>query len=296
MKKIKINRIALAALGLVPIILTGCGKKNDCPYKGEPHVHRYTKEVDAEIDIDGVDDGKVTISKYLACETPTYGDYIRSDEVYIVPEEDLIFFDALDTEGGYFEISEENWPYLYDMMYRNREDTLFFKREYLEKEQLVIPILISDPIIIVEDYDYNIKIDYTTDPNDPRNTEVVVIEHTRYQGIKLVKTAKKNIFGQEKIVPKIVVSPAVEDIRDLLKGGYYYVKEDCRTTIPGISIHREKDPEIRKKLKPSDFYDQFEHPRLEDKTFPRTESLTPAKKKALQYTKNNRFNYTKNYR
>lgn len=219
---------------ILSMILTGCGKKSDCEIPSR-HVHRYTKQVTEDIEIE----------KYLDNEHLNVHGYDWNEEYIEITQEDEQLYKVLNSHD-LFE-GANNWDYLYNVM-ASHHDYLMFYYEYWTTETYTT----TDSDGNVEIHTRQVYHDgWHKNPYDSDNTGKTRLYHHRYYGYRIV-------FENGKY--KVEKSQAVDDIRSIIND-YPYFTEKCTTEVyEQFRFSRYELPS----LSPEDF-DVFTGPDLTNK-------------------------------
>jgi hypothetical protein len=233
MKNIKVRKIMprIAAILLIPFILTGCAERSKCDLKTN-HVHLYTKTKN-----------NATISTYLKSENMKYDDYDWTEDCIEITREDEPFYQA---KGKLFE-GVQNWDYLYNVM-ASKKDYLEF---YYSYSTTGVTVSIDSKGHTKTKLKTVHHSGWDTDPTHRGVTGETRLCHHRFYGYRIVLENGKY---------RLYKSQPVDDIRDII-GKYPYYSEDC---VEIITKDYEFKEEELPKLKVSDF-DYFKGPNLEDK-------------------------------
>ena len=219
----EISKIVVPYALILSMILSGCGKKSNCEIPSR-HVHRYTKQVTDDIEIE----------KYLDNEHLTVGGYHWTDDYIEINSYDESLYKFMNKKN-LFE-GKNNWEYLYYQM-ANHHDYLMFYYEYWTTETYTT----TDSKGNIQIHTRQVYHDgWHTNPYDLDNTGKTRLYHHRYFGYRIIYEDGK--FKVEK-------SDAVDDIRDIIDE-YPYFTEKCVTEVyQQFKFKRSELPY----LKPTDF-------------------------------------------
>jgi hypothetical protein len=230
------------------LLLSGCGReKAECLEPNE-HVHLYTKEMY---------DGTV-VSRYQECEY--LNDYRwtwNEEHINLNNNAACKMYDTLDA-GTYYNLKHDNnlfdgidnFDYLYNFM-ASTEDYLEYYYEYYET---TVHNIYDDKGNVIGTYTTTERKDgWSTDRNHRGNNGKIRLCHYQFYGYKpLLVDGKWQLFRSE----------CVDDIREVLE--YYpYVAEDFSTVV--TKTHHVLPIQLWT-VDASDYYEDFNHPNLEEKT------------------------------
>ena len=233
--KNKIKNQIIPSAYILLLLLSSCGKQSDCEIPSR-HVHKYTKSITDEINIEIFKENEVLND---------WGYKWNSDYIEIT-QNDSQLYDVLNRNGLFDGIN--NYDYLYYLM-KNNNDYLMFYYEYETTETYTVTNEDGETELKTR----KVKKDgWHNDSRDSDNTGEVRLYHHKYFGYRIV-----NINGKFKVEK----SPLVDDIREIIDD-YPYFKEDCYEEV--YKTFKFKKSEL-KDLSPDDF-DEFDHPNLDEKT------------------------------
>lgn len=231
MDKSYFRRIAPIAL-VTTILLSGCGEKSECDIPTR-HVHRYTKSISDEIQIETYRDSETLYS---------YG-YNWNEDYIEINKVDEEFYRVIGNKG-LFE-GDVNWPYLFNKM-AEQEDYLMYFYEYDQLETYT-----------VTDSDGNVQVKtrivhhsgWHSNAYDSDNTGLVRLYHHKFFGYRVVN--KNGKF-------KLEQSPIVDDIRQVINDYPYFSEKPVTEVYQEFRFNKYELGD----LKPEDF-DTFVHPDLD---------------------------------
>ena len=166
--KIFLSRVA--ALSLIPFVLTGCGKKAECDIPTR-HVHKYTKQINDNI----------SIYTYLDNEeiyTP-FSNFERNDEYLEINRDDEKFYHTL---NGLID-GANNWDFIFHEM-STKEDFLEYYYEYYTTETYTETDNDGNRVTKTRRVHHT---GWTTNKNNSDNTGKVRLNHPRFYGYRIVQ-------------------------------------------------------------------------------------------------------------
>ena len=234
MSNLKLKRTAAFVLALsIPLATSGCSKKSGCELPSR-HFHLYIK-----------DSNLGTISKYIDSENTDYWGYEWTPDYIEVTKEDEKAFDAM---YGLYD-GKDNWDYVFNYMKHKSKDWFEFYYKYYTEETETY-----------EDSDGKTRTKtkrvkhsgWSTDPTHRGNTGETRLYHNRFYGYRIV--FKNGKYIKER-------SNDVDDVRDIIDDYPYFDEEFSNSCYHTFNFSSSR----LTSLNVEDFYDYFNHPRLDTK-------------------------------
>ena len=228
------NKKIIPTILMSSLLLSGCSEKSDCDLPNR-HVHLYTKNINNDI----------VISKYMDNEKLKVGNYDWNSNYIEITKEDEKIYKLLKNKFN----GLDNFDYLYYLM-ENNKDYLEFYYEYYTNE-----------IYYTTDGKGNMQMHtrlvhhdgWTEDPYYSNNTGRTRLNHYRYYGYRIVN--KNNNYVLDK-------SHLVDDVRDIIFDYSFYDEKPYSIVSKEFEFNYYELPN----LNVNDFYNEFEHPNLENKS------------------------------
>ena len=223
------RKIILPALVVSSLMLTGCGKKKDCPIPTS-HVHKYTKKITNNIEI----------NKYMNKEYESYYGYQWNNDYIEITKEDESFYNST---SNLFKASD-NFNYLYNLMKYNKD---FLEYYYSYNTIETYTVIDSNGHTKIKTRTVNHS-GWCDDSSYNHNTGKVRLGHYKYYAYYVEKDNNRY---------KEISSPLVDDIRQVLDN-YPYVEEECyRVVYEYYKFRKNELPYLR-----VDQFNVFDHPDL----------------------------------
>ncbi len=196
-EKISVRSVYKKILALLaaPIILTGCGKQEDCDIKAK-HVHKFIQDTE-----------KGRIVTLIDSHESNYHNFHWTNGYVEIKDDYDNFYKTKDTLFR----GDENWDYLYNLMSDNK-DYIEYHYDY-HKRRVVTTSSAQTLTYPVQQRHAG----WTTDSTHEGLDGKVKLHHYQYYGYKIYYKDGKYI--KEK-------SPLVDDIRDIINE-YPYFSIDC---------------------------------------------------------------------
>jgi len=198
------SRVIISYFLMATMMLSGCGKKSECELPAR-HVHKYTKQVTDNIEIE----------RYMDSERLNVEGYKWNNEYIEINKIDEELYKLFRKNGLFDGIN--NWDYLYNVM-ANCHDYLQFYYEYTTIETYTTTDSKGNITTHTRPVHHS---GWHSNPYDSNNTGKTRLFHHRFYGYRVIN--KDGKFKLEK-------SNAVDDIRDIIYD-YSYFSENCKTLV-----------------------------------------------------------------